>query len=193
MAMVAVGLAIYPSAAAPQSVAQSTGVGAPGTFSFKLPLPQPLHGAIYELKAKVSVPAGTTFSSSGNPFVVNVTNGSRVPSYIRAAGVELSTGKDTWELFIAINAPKGLVNNRRLTSATDDTTLDLTAAAPGLGSLESRLSYAVEDKVDECDELLHAIKQNPSGAFFYLVFLGASPTEAEQIIDYAKKADTHCP
>jgi hypothetical protein len=162
----------------------------PGTFSFKLPLPQANTGVIYELKASVKIPAGTTFSSTGSQFVFNVTNQPNLPGYIRAAAVVVPAGTGAWDIFIAINAPKNALKGRRLATAALDTTLDMTAQAlPPLADFTPEIAQL--HLINACRAFEARLRDKRRSAAF-LVLMGANPDEAALIATYAEEADPHC-
>ena len=182
--------------AAVAAFVSSASAAAPGSFTFKLPLPKPHQALIYELTASATIPAGTTFTATGSPWVLNATNQPNLPSYIRAAAVTFPTGAGKWLIFIAINAPKGLVHGRRTSSAAGDATLDTNVqATPPLTGWTPTVGLSAYQQVLICrvleahEEQAARDKQEKE---FFSTLVGGSPTEGKQIVGYAKKADTSC-
>lgn len=166
---------LFPASAAPRATVLSS--------PFKLALPAPDKGAVYEVDVNLKLPPGMHLSGvSGEPFQLQATNQASVPGYIRAAARIIKTSSLTsYKVLIAINAPKGKVPFRTL---ADDKTLDVEVNAPP--------PYVkVETKVqpgDKCSDLL--AKGNKAVAD--VVIIGGSTTEGKTIEKFTEGADPHC-
>ena len=161
---------LFPASAAPRANVLSN--------VFKLPLPAPKTGAVYEVDVKLGLPPNVNITgTSGAPFSLSVTN--TVPSYIRVAAKVLPGAKpNTFKLLVAINAPKGKV--RRLAGdATAD--LQLNTFPPFTSAT------ATPQAGDKCADL----KAN-EGKGTDIVGRGGSPNEGKTIEKFTEGADPNC-
>lgn len=169
------------------ALATSAVAAAPGTFNFAFPLPKPDTGVFYELDATVKIPSGTTVTSTGSPWVLNTTNQPNLPSYIRAAAAVVPAGTGAWHIFIAINAPKGLVKGRRLSAAETDTTLNVSIQeTPPFSNWTTQVKKENEDACHLVTAAVIGVKDPLAGAA-YLILIGATPSEAKTIVGYVKQ------
>jgi len=169
------GAVLFPASASPRATVLSSTV--------KLALPAADTGAVYEVDVTLKLPAGVHLTGvSGQPFQLQATNQSSVPSYIRSAARIVKTSSLTsYKVFIAVNAPKGKVPFRTL---ADDKTLDIVVnAPPPYVKVDAKAQPG-----DKCSDLI--AKANKGLAD--VVIVGASPTEGPTIEKFTEGADPHC-
>jgi hypothetical protein len=176
--------AVFPAGCAPQLLAQTADARGLKTFPFTFPLPQPLHGVIYELKLRVPMPVGTTFR--GGWGMVS-TNGFKLRSYLDAAGVSFSLASGPPVLFIAIH-PRRLAARAR--EAQD---LNLNVMVTVVGPYQSATTVS-RGPTDACGELRRFVALMKSGAAVvgYFNLTSRSNADSESIVTSTEKADPHC-
>jgi hypothetical protein len=157
---------------------------APGgkTFNIKVPLPAPRHGSVTEYKASIALSAGARIT--GLPFLGNVTNRTAVPSYIRSVAGFVPKGPGKWDVFIFVNAPKGLVGGRNLSSSSAST-LNLQLQTTPLPS-----SWTVSLKPVKGDKC--KVFKAEERDVIWLIFIAASEGEAPAVAKFTMAADSRC-
>ncbi|MBV8064215.1 MAG: hypothetical protein JOY73_01670 [Actinobacteria bacterium] len=147
--------------------------------SFSIPLPAPKTGTFVELVAR-GVPGKPAVT--GDPFTITIGNLSSLPSYIRAAAAVVRAKPLEYDIFIAINAPEGLVHARRLAVAD---ALDLIIASASQAFPTGNIDL---HSGDGCAAfyITHAYGGSP------VVTLGPWQSTGNAIFGFTKAADKHC-
>jgi hypothetical protein len=168
--------------------ASATGAPPPGlkTFRFAIPLPKANKGKVVLLTARVRLPSNMRVS--GNVLLPNVTNGPKLPCYIRAAAATFQTAPGTWRMFVAINAPKAKLKcDVPFAARAGATNMDMTVQiTPPAGAQPSTMKQSPGDackqlKQEERDRHTHESGQS---------LLGSSPWK--EIRDRAEESDYYC-
>jgi hypothetical protein len=182
------GAALAAAVACAVPAVSATGAAPPKlkSYRFAIPLPKPNKAKIVLLTAKVKLPAN--MNVSGNVLLPFVSNGPKLPCYVRAAAVTIQKARGTWQMFVVINAPKAKLKcHAPLVSRAGASTLDLTVQiAPPAGSQPSSMKEAPGDackllQQEERDRHVHESGQS---------LLGSSPWK--EIRDRAEESDFYC-
>jgi hypothetical protein len=97
----------------------------------------------------------------------------------------VQTARGSWDVFVGINAPKGLVPQRRLSGGAADTmNVSLQVVPTGPGSV----TVTGSTTEDACQKWLREHRARSARNFFTALIAG-SDSEAEAVTDYVRKAD----
>ena len=154
---------------------------APTSKTFSIPLPAPRTGTIVEFVAK-GVPGQPAVQ--GDPFSFRIANLTSLPSYIRAAAEVVRVKPLEFDIFVAVNAPKGLVP-RRLAANADALDLIVFSAARAFPS-------GKVDPISGHGCLNFAYNHYPGNVIERYVTLGPWKSEPVSIFKFTKAADKHC-
>ena len=166
--------------------------GPPPTVPIKhyhvaIPLPKDRHGTIRLVDATVRLPSNVKVT--GSPFLLSVRNGAKLPCYIRAAAMTIQKPNGLWRIYVAINAPKGLVQCRAPASAAgaaSDTKLNLDV---GVVAPTNQYPTTVKEQPgDACKALKHERAPEREST---MSLLGSSTWR--EIRDRAENGDGACP
>jgi hypothetical protein len=185
-------LTIAASASLPLASAGGARHAGPRTLVFKIELPKPRLGTIAEIAMKLTPPPGASgFRVSGNPFTLSIGNLSALPTYIRAAAAVRQTGPLSYDIFIAINAPKGLVHALRLPASS----LQGAAASITIGAIPGPTATGTLVRGDACKafkvKTTTGQRATPGKVDLYQV-LGPWGSPPMSIFAFAEAADPAC-
>jgi hypothetical protein len=173
------------------ALAGSAAAGSPASRHISIPLPAPLKGKIVELISKGTPPPGTSnYSIGGSPFQLMIGNLGALPSYIRATATVVQVKPLEFDIFIFINAPKGLVHTTRQTAATRSgaNAIDLIIASAAEAFPADGVTVT---RGDGCKEFVITVKREGGNSIHYL-YLGPWQSPGKSIADFTKAADPNC-
>jgi hypothetical protein len=153
----------------------------PTSKTFSIPLPAPRTGTIVEFVA-TGVPGQPAVQ--GDPFSFRIANLASLPSYIRAAADVIRVKPLEFDIFVAVNAPKGLVP-RRLAGNADALDLIVFSAASAFPS-----GKVLPISGHGC--LKFAYDHKPGKYVERYVTLGPWKSDGASIFTFTKAADKHC-
>lgn len=163
------------------AVVGSASAATPTSKTFSIPLPAPHTGTIVEFVA-TGVPGQPAVN--GDPFSFRIANLASLPSYIRAAADVVRVKPLEFDIFVAINAPKGLVP-RRL--AADADALDLIVFSAAFAFPSGKVAPV---RGDGCSKFRYDHK--PGKVVERYVTLGPWTSSGSSIFTFTKAADKHC-